>query len=444
MILWTTRQTSLGLGSDAHMHQGVTDGVTQICRAIGLITNQTPASGTQSQCERLDRLVYLTDQTTGATPTVQVEGEFVQFNADGGFDIDWLINDGAADIFHCFMFESALSLKLVSEEVPSSGSSTFTSVGFQALALFITSGAIGESGAPVSYNEARPFGAFHGIGLSNVTKNYVVHGRNVGGLATSYSKGGASSLLSYLDHVANLPDHLTLNPVLNSGGISAISATGFTASHSAGPMTPLIHALALRSMSVELISITCPASAGVVTASIPFHADAVFFFSRGGASTGDYLGVSIGACDRWEATQGGTWIGGSHGLNPTRFARATYSDATIKAYTPANPGSGSTLTLSATAAITATGVDMTFATTPGTSTVIYGLAVRSLQAAVPTVPATPTAGPSTPCCGTEPSPSGSVSGEVPEPYGPDWTPACAGGAVIATTPLLTLTEAWDY
>lgn len=92
VICWSTRQITTGPTDKAELLFGMTDGTNQVCNFIHHPDNE--AATTSSQVQRLDRFVYLVNATSGATPTVEVEGTAGVY--DAGLTINWTTNDGAA------------------------------------------------------------------------------------------------------------------------------------------------------------------------------------------------------------------------------------------------------------------------------------------------------------------------------------------------------------
>jgi hypothetical protein len=70
LMIWTDRQTAVGVTDGAQMGVGMTDGTTQVTRSI--IHPDNEATTTSAQSERTDCIVYLTNATSGAAPTTRI------------------------------------------------------------------------------------------------------------------------------------------------------------------------------------------------------------------------------------------------------------------------------------------------------------------------------------------------------------------------------------
>jgi hypothetical protein len=390
LLIWSDRQTAAGVTDAAQFSVGMTDGATQVTRFIHLPDDE--ASTTSAQSERTNRLVYLTSATSGATPTVQVEGEFVGFTADG-FEIDWVTNDAAATLFHVLVI-GGVQANLVSPklDVDTGDTLAVTGVGFTPEAFVVIGGTADEFGTG-DYNFGAPFGSVHGFGFSNGTDDMCgwTLGRGTGGAADSY-RG------QHTDRAASVRTaNLAGAGELVAFQITAIGADGFTMtrlSPGQDASRPVQHVLCLRGARFEMGAFDTPAEAGTVTLEVTGTPRAVLLQTHGlAAAEGAGLGLAIGA---WQgATEGGTWVGGTDAANPSEYARATYTDATLKAYTPAATGASSTLEVEATVeSVSGSEVAIAFSTVPASPVEILYLTIAQ---------------------GSEPQPGGEVPAAVDPP-----------------------------
>jgi hypothetical protein len=373
LLIWTDRQAAAGVADQAQMCVGMTDGVVQVTRSIHHPDNE--AATTSAQAERTDRLVYMTNATNGGTPTLQVEGAFISFTADG-FRINWLTNDGTETLFHALVLGGLdAHLETVKITVNAGNSIAVTGVGFQPSAFVVLGGAADEFGTG-DYNFGAPFGSIHGFGFSNAAQNMTgwTLGRGTAGASDTERGQHTDRVVSV--RVANL----TGAADLCSCQITAIGADGFTILRTVGATThqPVQHVLCLRGAEFTMGSISTPASPGTASIAVSSTPRAVLLQTHGAASAEvDGMSLAVGA---WQGgTEGGTWIGGADNANPSVYARATYVDATLKSYTPAATGAASVLECRATiASASATAVVVDFDTVPASPIeVLYLVIARS-------------------------------------------------------------------
>lgn len=372
LLIWSDRQAAAGVTDGAQMLNGMTDGISQVCRFIHHPDNE--ASTTSAQAERTNRLVWMTNATSGAAPTLQVEGRFIGWTADG-FQIDWLTNDGTASLFHVLVLGGVqASLQSVKITVNSPGTIVRTGLGFAPEAFVVLGGAADEFGTG-DYSNGAPYGSIHGFGFSNAVDNMTgwTLGRGTAGASDAY-RG------QHTDRVASIRQAVT------SGGgdlcsiqITAAGADGFTVTRTVGTTThqPLQHILCLRGARFAMGSFNTPASVGDLSVPLTVSPDALLLQTHGlTTAEGDGMGLAFGA---WQGgTEGGTWIGGADNANPSVYARASYTDAILKAYTAAATGSASTLVAQASvAAVTSAGATLTFTAVPATPIPILYLAIGS-------------------------------------------------------------------
>lgn len=367
LILWSTRRTSTGAGDGAQKLVGMTDGVDQMCRFINLPDNE--AATTSAQSERTNRLVYMTDATSGATPTVQVEGDFDGFTADG-FDLNWLTNDGTATIFHALVLGgSDVQVDYTPTKITvGAGGTIDVTTGFEPECFIAIGGAADEFGSG-DYNNGAPYGSIHGFGFSNVTTNVCgwTLGRGTGG-AADCARGQHTNRLTSI-RVANVTGAAEMCGI----HISAVSSTGYTITRDASTGSqPVQHILAIRGLRFALGSFSTPASASDYTLSLPFQPTVLLAQTHGlSGATGDGLSLAIGA---WhESASGGTWIGGTDAANPSVYASAEYTDLVLQHRQPATTGSASTVDVEASVSSTSgDGAVLTFSAVPASAVqVIY-------------------------------------------------------------------------
>jgi hypothetical protein len=372
LLIWTDRQTAVGVTDGAQFANGMTDGTTQVVRSIHHPDNE--ATTTSAQSERTDCIVYLTNATSGAAPTLQARATFSAWTADG-FEINWTTNDADTTLFHVLVI-GGVDANLVSPklDVAASGTVVVTGVGFQPEA-FITLGGTADEFGTGDYSFGAPFGSIHGFGFSNATDDMCgwTLGRGTGG-ASDTERG------QHTDKAASIRTaNLTGAGELTSFTITAVSADGFTMTRGAGGQDatrPVQHVLCLRGATFTMGSFNTPASAGTATFSVSGTPKAVILQTHNASSSEvDGMSLAIGAWDD-SATQGGIWIGGTDNANPSVYARASYTAATLRAYTEAATGSSSTLDVDG--SVTSVGggeVEVTFSTVPGTPVQVLYLAI---------------------------------------------------------------------
>jgi hypothetical protein len=372
LMIWTDRQTAVGVTDGAQMGVGMTDGTTQVSRSI--IHPDNEATTTSAQSERTDCIVYLTNATSGAAPTLQARATFSAWTADG-FEINWTTNDADTTLFHVLVI-GGVDANLVSPklDVAASGTVVVTGVGFQPEA-FITLGGTADEFGTGDYSFGAPFGSIHGFGFANGTDDMCgwTLGRGTGG-ASDTERG------QHTDKAASIRTaNLTGAGELTSFTITAIGADGFTMTRGAGGQDatrPVQHVLCLRGARFTMGSFNTPASAGTATFSVTGTPQAVILQTHNASSSEvDGMSLAIGAWDDSE-TQGGIWIGGTDNANPSVYARASYTAATLRAYTEAATGSSSTLNVDG--SVTSVGggsVVVTFSTVPATPVQVLYLAI---------------------------------------------------------------------
>jgi hypothetical protein len=342
LLLWSDRQTAVGVTDGAQMCVGITDGTNQATRFIHHPDNE--AATTSAQAERTDCLVYMTDATSGAAPTLQARAEFVEFTADG-FVLDWTTNDADETLFHVLVL-GGVQANLVPTKITVGAGNTLavTGVGFQPEAFIVLGGAADEQGEG-DYALGAPLGSIHGFGFSNAVDDMCgwTLGRGTGG-ASDNNRG------QHTDRVASIRvANLTGADDLCSVQITATGADGFTITRTVGTTAfqPVQQILCLRGARFTMGAFNTPAVVGGTSFSVTGTPAAVLLQTHGlSAATGDGMGLAIGA---WDAggTQGGTWIGGADNANPSVYARATYTAATLRSYAATATGSSSTLEVEA-------------------------------------------------------------------------------------------------
>jgi hypothetical protein len=395
LLLWTDRQTGAGVTDGAQMCVGMTDGTTQVTRSI--IHPDNEASTTSGQSERTDCVVYLTNATSGATPTLQARAEFGAFTSDG-FTLDWTTNDADATLFHALVL-SGVQANLVSPKLDVAPGATLavTSVGFQPDA-FITLGGTADEFGTGDYSFGAPFGSICGFGFSNGTDQMCGWTLGRGTAGASDTERGQHTDRAVSVRTANL----TGASELTAFSITAIGADGFTMTRRTGGQDatrPVQHVLCLRGARFSMGSFTTPAAPGDRTFSVSGTPTAVLLQTHGvNTAEADGMSLAVGA---WDAggTEGGIWIGGTDNANPSVYARATYTDSTLKSYTPAATGSSSTLEVDGSvSAATSSLVTVSFSTVPAFPAEVLYLSIAQGSSTV------------------EPPEGG---GEVPESVNPD-------------------------
>jgi hypothetical protein len=357
LLLWTTRQTAAGVTDATQLGIGLTDGVTQACRSIHHPDNETAPTSAQVQ-QTTARVIKLTNATTGATPTVEVEVAFTAFTADG-FTLDVLTTDGAAILCHALVLGGAELEADALTTPPISAPTVTVTTGFRPTAFLTLGGTEGGD-----YVLGRPFGSMHGLGFSDGTTNLCTWAlsRAPTGFGADTRRGQRTDVL-YSIRLANL----TGAAELASGWISAVSATGYTITRGTATVTAQPFILALKGVRVALGTLTQPAAPGVQTIPIPFAADAILLQTHGEVAGDNLLhyALMIGA---WASNDGqaAAYGAGLHSADPTIHVRSFNASRALELYSPAAAGASSTLVAAATvSAVRADGFDLTWATTDG-------------------------------------------------------------------------------
>lgn len=386
-LLFSSRMTANGVADGAHLCQGVCDANGQACRVIGHPGNEVAT--TSSQAEFRDRIIVFTNQTSGATPTIQVEGQFVQFTSNGGLMINWLVNDGQPLIIHVVMFDVP-NATLSFTEFVNGIDNIVTGLGYRPKVLVVTTGAL-EEDTPgtiaTNYNVGAPFGCFHGIGFSDGSQQLcaLTKARGIGGAAEC--KFAAMPFTSCMEEIiANL---LASTPL--SAGATSLDADGYTVFHNAETgKTPLSYYLSLggAALSCTIGDVQIPTSPGNVTVSLGYQADVVFFVGVGSIAVSQ--SIFLGALAR-DGSQGGVWVGGTDGSSPSAFSRANFNGACVRSYTPALSGA-STIKNEGVGSISPTGFTVNYGTVMSTSGSpirnVYYLAVSVPVVPIPAAPST--------------------------------------------------------
>jgi hypothetical protein len=327
LILWTTFQAAAGATTAATFSMGMTDGILQSVRFIHHPGGE--ATTTSAQSERTDRIAWKTNATSGADPTVQVEGEFTGWT-DDGFTLDWAVNDGAAAVIHAIVLGGDIAAKFTQVKVDINAGETMdvTGVGFRPTSFIIMGGAADEFGAG-DYTLGAPWGSVHGFGFSNVTDNVCgwTLGRGTAGAADCYC-GQATDLAASV-RLANLSGATALMEMR----IADRLPDGFTISRVTGSVIePVQHILCLRGVQAALGSFTAPLTATTKSLALPFQPDLMILQSMGTPASTSQAGMAmgIGAWERSGGECGGTWIGGVDAANPSVYRRSTFEDLIIE------------------------------------------------------------------------------------------------------------------
>jgi hypothetical protein len=367
-IIFSTRRTAIGLGDGIAQCYGLTDGTDQGCRTIALSDNVATGSHTSNQSERTDCLVFFAAKTTGASGTVEVQGEFAGFTADGGIEIDWTTNDGDATLFHLFVIGGdGVSCDYVPTKITvDNGDTLVKTTTVNPDCFIVLGGAVGEFGGS-DYNLGTPWGSIHGFGFSNASTNVCGWTLAVTGTTSAYRGSHDDQCASV--RAANVTGAADLCGIRITGK----GAGTFTVTRVAGTTThqPVQHILAIQGVQFRLGAFPTPAAPGAYTLPIDFVPDAVMLQTSGKAS-GLQTGLGL-ACGVWTPTaDGGTWIGGEISSGTSILASEDYNDVTLRHRNAAATGSSSVADLEATVAATAGGAEVTFATVPATpATVLY-------------------------------------------------------------------------
>lgn len=370
LILWSTRQSAFGPSDSAQLLVGMTDGTDQMCRYIRHPDNE--AATTSAQVERTNRLVYLVSATSGAAPTLQVEGQFQNFTSSG-FVIDWLTNDGEATIFHAIaMGGSDLRIDYTPLKITvGAGGTLDVTTGFEPDCFIVIGGAADEFGTG-DYSLGGPWGSIHGFGFSNVDTNVCGWTLGLGTAGAADNARGQHDDRVFSIRTANGAGYQELV----SGSITAKSATGYTVTRGAAPFglahQPVEHILAIKGLQFALGSFETPASAGPYTLTLPIQPSLLLLQTDGLAvGANDGMSMAIGA---WNSgLSGGSWIGGTDGSNPSVYARDDYDGLILQHRTPNATGSASAVNLAATVtSVSSTGAVLNFSAVPASpADVIY-------------------------------------------------------------------------
>lgn len=374
LLLWSTLQTASGATTAAEFSLGMTDGILQSVRYIR--HPGAEAATTSAQSERTNRIAWKTTATSGATPTVEVEGAFVAFTADG-FTISWTTNDGVAAIYHALVLGGDISavFKHVKINVNAVNSIAVTGVGYRPTSFIVMGGASDEFGTG-DVNLGAPFGSVHGFGFSNASENVCgwTLGRGTAGAADCY-RGQHTDRVSSV-RVANLSGA----GELMGARITSADADGFTITRDTGTTIhqPVQHVLCLKGVRFALGSFTAPLAIGAYALTLPFAPQALILQSLGttASANADHMGLAMGA---WHsatafgaAASGGTWIGGVDAANPSVYRRSTYTDLVLETR---DASSGSAGLQAAVTATSDTGATVTFSAVTGTADAILYMAL---------------------------------------------------------------------
>ena len=357
-LVWTARQTALGVTDGTALGIGITDGASQACRSILHPDNQAATTSSQLQVTA-DRVIRLaTAAATLGGSVVQVDVTFTGFTADG-FTLDVLTTDGAAILCHALVLGGAEVEVDALEAPPISAATVDVTTGFAPDAFLVLGGTEGGD-----YTLGAPAGSMHGLGLSDGTTNLCTWalGRGTGGAADTY-RGQRTDVL-YSIRTANLAGA----GELASGAITAVSPTGFTITRGVATVVAQPFVLALKGVEIALGTLTQPAAPGVQTLALPFRARALLLQTHGttaGDNLSDY-GLALGAWGTDGGGQGAVWGGGVDATTPSVYARATTAGRVLEVYTPAAAGASSTLVASAeVTAVDAAGLTLTWHTVDG-------------------------------------------------------------------------------
>lgn len=336
LLIWSTHQGSFGADTGAFQSFGIAASDYQACRFIRHPGGET--NTTSAQAEQTDHIAYKVSATSGATPSLQATGVFTGFT-DDGFTINWTVNDGVNDIFHAVVIggdgvdAAVRSLKITgaTNVVNDLGS------GFTPDSFVVLGGAADEFGSG-DYSLGAPFGSITSFGFSNgpetgdpTALNNVCAwtlGRGTGGAADS-ARGDHSDLISSV-RIANF----TGAGVFMNGRISAVADGGYTVTRVAtgGGSQPRQHILALKGVRMAIRRLTAPSATGEQVIPLPFQTALLMAFTTGRSTNtnSDHLGLAMGAWQREDDIQGGTWIGGVDAASPSVYRRSSYDDIVIE------------------------------------------------------------------------------------------------------------------
>lgn len=330
LLLWSTLTPGHLATTAAKQLIAMTDGVAQSVRSI-----DHPGGGsTSAQAERTDCLVFVTDATSGATPTVRSRATFGAWTADG-FTITWTTNTveplGGA-LFHALVLGGPDISVAVKQVKITTSTITVTGVGFEPDSFIVMGGAADETGTG-DYNLGAPFGSIHGFGFSNATDNICSWTLGLGTTPSDTHAGLHTDRVASI-RTANLAGAAELCGVT----ITATSGDGFTVSKAPGGLgQPVQHILCIKGALFRLGTFTAPVAPGTLTVPLTFRPG--LFIAQTHASTTlntslDGLGLMMGA---WLARvgQGGTWIGGTDNATPSVYSRSSYAGYLIQTRDPA-------------------------------------------------------------------------------------------------------------
>lgn len=377
MILWTEGQTAPGLFDRALLVMGMTDGVTQVCRSIDHPDAATPNT-ISAQCERTDCCFYFAQASTTAFNLPPLARATFGEWTDTGFTLNWTHNsDGVPALIHCLVIGGTeVSADLVTQKITvGSGGTIDVPVAFAPDAYIVMGGAADEFGAG-DYANGRPFGSMHGFGFSNGVENICGWTLGVSDQADhTYCARGQHTDRAFSIRLANFPGATDL-----CGGTISNLPTGFRITRIAGSTShqPVEHVLCLKGLRFFQGAFTTPGAPGSQVFTLPFAAQALILQTHGlNTATGTGLGLAMGAwkSNAFGTRQGGIWVGGQDSVSPSVFARATYTDAILRSFTPAATGTASPLACHIVASADPAGVKLTYVAVPGSPIQILGMAI---------------------------------------------------------------------
>src|SRR4051812_36088791 len=149
-IFWTTKQTAAGIATDLRWSTGVTDGTDQVGNEINWPDGSASPTGTLA----MSRSTILDFRSIGGTSPV-ASGTFAGFTSDG-FDLDWTVNDGSADLIHALVIQCEdAALVAITTTGAANGDTQDVTVGFRPDAVIWLPG---DSPDGVSYAYGTSFG----------------------------------------------------------------------------------------------------------------------------------------------------------------------------------------------------------------------------------------------------------------------------------------------
>lgn len=325
-VFWTTKQTATGIATDLRWATGLTDGTNQVCNEA----NWPDADGSPSGSQAESQSTVLQFRSIGGTSPV-ASATFGGFTSDG-FELDWTVNDGSADLIHVLVVRcTEASLVGVTTTGTAGGDTQDVSVGFQPDAiLWMPSNA--TDGMP--YETSFDFVSFQAVPFSHPTA-----GENHTGRVFTKQANDPQSEPSSNDAIRTpIIDHsINLGLVNESIYVSGLTSDGFTlTNNSSFGVTNHTHfALCLGGITNVKVGNISPSGTGDVTVTLGFQPSVILTNSAEGVFHPASLCVG-----GWDAVGGQSvaTIAAAASGGSTIAVRRETADAIIRTVTPSAGG----------------------------------------------------------------------------------------------------------